>query len=183
MNYWVSLLCLFAVVGVIAAEHRYEYDAAGRLVVVSLPEGRTLRYRYDAAGNLLERAWVEVIDSDEDQLPDDWEQLHFGSLLEGGQDDFDGDGLTNLEEYQAGTNPGDAGSLLRILRLDAGHLAGTQLEVSSVAGRSYVIEARESVADGVWVERGTVRATGSVLIWTDTDTASPGRYYRVRLAP
>ncbi len=45
-------------------------------------------------------------DLDNDRLPDAWETLYSGSntALRPG-DDLDGDGLTNLEEYQAGTDP------------------------------------------------------------------------------
>jgi alpha-tubulin suppressor-like RCC1 family protein len=45
------------------------------------------------------------VDSDRDDLPDDWELNHFGSLEEDGAGDFDEDGFTNLEEYQGGTEP------------------------------------------------------------------------------
>ncbi len=48
---------------------------------------------------------VSSEDSDNDGLPDEWERKHFGDLSQGPDGDFDGDGLTNLEEYQHGTNP------------------------------------------------------------------------------
>lgn len=44
-------------------------------------------------------------DSDNDELPDDWEILYFGNLNQSQYDDSDDDGYNNLEEYQAGTNP------------------------------------------------------------------------------
>lgn len=44
-------------------------------------------------------------DDDSDGLPDGWEELYFGSLSHNGNGDADGDGLTNLEEYQGQTNP------------------------------------------------------------------------------
>ncbi len=47
----------------------------------------------------------EFVDTDEDGLPDQWERDHFGNLDEDGGDDFDEDGLTNLEEYELGTDP------------------------------------------------------------------------------
>jgi len=49
-------------------------------------------------------------DTDADGLPDAWELQYFGTLSYGPADDPDGDGFTNLQEYQAGTNPADAGS-------------------------------------------------------------------------
>lgn len=47
-------------------------------------------------------------DLDEDGLPDAWEKDQFGDLGEHGDDDYDGDTQTNLEEYQNDTDPTDA---------------------------------------------------------------------------
>lgn len=49
-----------------------------------------------------------AVDSDDDGLPDDWEMAVFGSLTaQSGWDDFDIDGLSNLMEWQHGTDPKD----------------------------------------------------------------------------
>jgi len=47
---------------------------------------------------------------DSDNLPDEWEMEHFGNLDPEDEDDPDGDSLTNLGEYQHGTDPNDADS-------------------------------------------------------------------------
>jgi len=47
----------------------------------------------------------EYVDTDSDELPDYWERGYFGDLSQGANGDYDGDGATNLEEYQAGTDP------------------------------------------------------------------------------
>ncbi len=44
-------------------------------------------------------------DIDLDGLPDGWEMGHFGNLDQGPNDDYDGDGLTNLGEYEGGVDP------------------------------------------------------------------------------
>ena len=44
-------------------------------------------------------------DTDSDGCSDWWEMQWFGTLAYGANDDPDGDGLTNLQEYQLGTNP------------------------------------------------------------------------------
>ncbi|HWA27858.1 MAG TPA: LamG-like jellyroll fold domain-containing protein [Lacunisphaera sp.] len=74
---------------------------------------------YDRALTDTERADVEAAltarylnspnpDTDGDDLPDAWELQHFGNLASYiGADDPDGDGLTNLQEYQGGTDPLD----------------------------------------------------------------------------
>lgn len=50
---------------------------------------------------------LETSDSDEDGLPDGWEMAHFGSLGADDEGDADGDGLTNLAEFQQGSDPTD----------------------------------------------------------------------------
>ena len=44
-------------------------------------------------------------DIDGDGLADAWELLYFGNLNQGANDDPDGDGQNNLQEYQQGRNP------------------------------------------------------------------------------
>jgi Leucine-rich repeat (LRR) protein len=48
---------------------------------------------------------ISTMDSDGDGMDDDWERAHFVDLSHDGTADGDGDGLTDLEEYQEGTNP------------------------------------------------------------------------------
>ncbi len=47
-------------------------------------------------------------DIDGDGLLDFWELQFFGDLSQEAAGDFDGDGFTNLEEFDAGTNPTDS---------------------------------------------------------------------------
>src|SRR5262249_12011772 len=61
-----------------------------------------------------------ALDSDSDGIPDWWMQMMFGHAT--GQagdssranDDADGDGLTTLQEYQAGTSPTSASSAMQV---------------------------------------------------------------------
>jgi hypothetical protein len=48
---------------------------------------------------------VAFLDTDGDGLDDAWEEAVFGNLGQGSSDDADGDGLTNFEEWQEGTDP------------------------------------------------------------------------------
>ncbi len=52
-------------------------------------------------------------DSDADGLPDDWELTNLGTLAFGAQDDVDGDGYTNLDEYVLGTLPRNGTSFFK----------------------------------------------------------------------
>lgn len=52
----------------------------------------------------------ETIDHDADGLPDWWEFNYFESITEDGAGDYDGDGYSNLFEYQEETNPNNSNS-------------------------------------------------------------------------
>lgn len=53
---------------------------------------------------------TNTTDSDLDSLPDSWEDKYFSNLTYGPDNDPDGDGLTNLEEYNLGSDPTDPDS-------------------------------------------------------------------------
>ena len=50
----------------------------------------------------------EGLSSDGDDLPDEWEWRNLGSLERDGTGDLDNDGLSDFDEYAAGTNPASA---------------------------------------------------------------------------
>ena len=61
-------------------------------------------------------------------MADVWEIRHFGGTNEidgGAADDKDGDGLSNVEEYIAGTNPTNNASLFKLDIQDAAGTNGT----------------------------------------------------------
>ena len=47
----------------------------------------------------------EFVDVDGDRMADEWEMRHFGDLSRDGSEDADQDGLADLDEYEAGTEP------------------------------------------------------------------------------
>jgi len=83
-------------------------------------------------------------DSDGDGLADSWEQLYFGNLDANPDEDSDQDGVTNLNEYRAGTNPRDPASrfeLIQITRLPE----GTYLRWTSQPNRRYTVRRSTSL--------------------------------------
>ena len=66
----------------------------------------------DNAGNWSNSAYKTILidyslDSDNDGMPDLWETQYFSYLSQDGDEDYDGDGYTNLAEYLKGTDPTD----------------------------------------------------------------------------
>ena len=57
---------------------------------------------------------LKIVDTDSNALPDWWETDYYGAIGVNPNTDADGDGMTNLEEYLAGTHPQDPASRLAI---------------------------------------------------------------------
>jgi PKD repeat protein len=83
----------------------YVYDNLNRLRSIEYGNGTMIVYLYDEVGNRISA--TTEIDSDVDGMPDAWE-VTYGLNPNFPNDagyDKDGDGLTNQEEYQWGTDP------------------------------------------------------------------------------
>ncbi len=87
------------------------------------------------------RAIVKLgTDSDADGLADAWEMSHFSDLSAAGIDtDTDGNGVSDLMEFHAGTNPNDPEDYLRIVTYDFDENTH-QITFSSVHTRRYTIQ-------------------------------------------
>lgn len=122
-----------------------------------------------------------IVDSDGNGLPDWWELQYFGQLI--GTDpnaDPDHDGMNNLAEWIAGTNPTNAASNLRLTLLSATN-SNVILSWPSVAGKSYWLERSTNLLNGFnSVVSTNITATAPTNIETDT-AILPGNalFYRV----
>ena len=106
-----------------------------------------------------------ALDSDADGIPDWWMNLYFGHPtgqagdLSRAQDDADGDGLSNLQEYLAGTIPIDPSSVLRLDVSSVVYPAGNvTLSWPAVPGKSYQVVYKDDLSDPTWLN-----APGSCL--------------------
>ncbi|MFM2083054.1 MAG: hypothetical protein RL380_1745 [Verrucomicrobiota bacterium] len=95
-------------------------------------------------------------DNNYDGLPDDWETLYFGNNSANWpalNADSDGDGMNNLREFLAGTNPTNAASVLRVKLENSNQ--GLFLSWNTQPGLMYQLQS--STVLGVWSNFGAPR--------------------------
>ncbi|MGD0652100.1 MAG: DUF6259 domain-containing protein [Verrucomicrobiia bacterium] len=138
--------------------------------------------------NPLDVLLIEVDgDSVGDGIPDSWRYQYFGSGTTTNSSscascDPDGDGLTNLLEFHAGTDPTNSASALRITAIVP---VGADMRVyfTSVSGKYYCLE-RCDFMGGVWTNIvDNIPGTDGIQQATDIGGASRvAGFYRVRLS-
>ncbi|MEH6447823.1 MAG: calcium-binding protein [Oleispira sp.] len=138
-------------------------------------------------------------DTDGDGLPDDWEREHFGDLSQDGNGDLDGDGYSNLEEWQKGWNPLEAAKVPNVptilLPIFDGEVESLLPELEIVNSQhsadidvtySYEMFADSAMTERVWQKQGIVEGfENTVVTLLADDLATELRdnhlyYWRVR---
>jgi hypothetical protein len=113
------------------------------------------------------------VDTDADGMPGVWEEEHGLNPLDpaDASQDPDGDGLTNLDEYRAGTDPHDASSNLAIqilMTVDEYHV-----RFFAQASRTYTIQYVDAVGSTEWSKLADVPAQPSAS-WVETRLSRQG---------
>src|SRR5262249_3845536 len=104
--------------------------------------------------------------------------------------DKDGDGMSNLQEYLAGTDPNNSASYLHITSIVA---SGNNTLVTWMMGpgKTNALQAIAGAADGSYRTNAfadlfiVTNTVGTMTNYLDVGGATnkPARYYRVRLVP
>lgn len=138
---------------------------------------------YDPSGTYLPTG----SDTDQDGIPDSWELLHFGhTTIAGANDDDDGDGKTNFEEFQADTNPFDQNSQLRISSFENLSEGNWQLTIpESSSSRNYTLyQSTDLGINDTWTSvPGQINLPGTDGPMTFDFSSSVGMFYRVEVSP
>jgi len=118
-------------------------------------------------------------DSDNDGMDDDWEVAFFGDLSRDGTADFDHDGHSDLQEFLAGTDPTNTGSILRVLTITPMSGGNTTIVWSAVPGRSYVVQFKDSLDTPNWSNASGVLTASLTSESFNLVSNAPKRFYRV----
>lgn len=124
-------------------------------------------------------------DIDGDGLPDWWEVLHGGGPTNmTGRADDDLDGLSNAEEFRAGTNPTNDQSVLRVERFTSNEdiTTGFVIRWQSAPDHSYRILRNDGLVEQPFVTiESNIPATPAQNTYTDSVIGAEIRAYRIEV--
>jgi hypothetical protein len=158
---------------------------------VDLATGRFSGYAYSAncgwvslsnAQALVQTDTLSPGPLDSNGLPIAWELAHFGKLGLDPAADPDNDGLSNQQEYLAGTDPLDPDDSLRLTALSISPDGiSTTLTWKSTPGRFYYLLKLPDLDSSLWSDSGLrlIAPDGFSTTRTVSDRAAAQRFYRV----
>jgi hypothetical protein len=124
---------------------------------------------------------VTAVDANSDGVPDNW-QSDYGAAFGGPLDrlgDQDGDGMKNWEEFEAGTNPTNAASFLKIDPFSVTN--GVRLEFGAISNRTYQVLRAPALTGANWTSIADIIARPTNRTEVIVDTASTtNHFFRVR---
>jgi hypothetical protein len=127
-------------------------------------------------------------DTDHDGLPDEWELANGLDPLDptgnnGALGDPDGDGLNNLQEYLAGTDPHNSQDTLRFDFVSCTNLV-CLLQFNTHTGRTYAVERLNVLGDtNTWATLTNFIPITNGPVTVSDPQAPAGYFYRLRVTP
>jgi len=102
---------------------------------------------------------------------------NFGQTGVDPDDDPDADGLTNADEWKAGTDPNDYQSQFKFIHIDPSPAVGLRVEWSSSAGKTYTVLRSATVLGGFEAIASGISATPPANIYPDPTATGEGPYF------
>ncbi|MFO1531955.1 MAG: hypothetical protein U1F77_20050 [Kiritimatiellia bacterium] len=159
---------------------------------INLLTGAFAGYAYGAntgwinlGAGYLETDSLSAPDTDGDGMADAWERARFRSLASAGPGtNQDGDPATDVQEYLAGTSPGDPSDYLKIVsqvKTSSGVTLGAATTKASRLYSVWSVTPLPTVSTAVWtqISPAPVLGNGGALTMPVTHADDAQRYYRV----
>ena len=165
----------------------YPYNTGGHYSVTQIVDSGSCSISTNGQPNLI---WVY-------SAWEAWQKQYFnciGCPQAAGNVDFDGDGISNTNEFLAGTDPTNPLSALRIISVVRQASTNIVITWNAVGGKSYVVQTNAPAADGSYTNNfadlsSMINVPGSsgdtTAVYTNWAGATnvPSLYYRIRLGP
>jgi len=153
-------------------------------------DGRTVVFQ-SLAGDLSPGDYNEALDifyvrlgagdSDNDGMDDAWEVTYFNDTARDGIGDLDGDGHPDFQEFLAGTDPTNAGSVLEVIAIRSINPGQVRILWSATVGKSYVIQIKPALGDTAWTNTNEPITANASTMSMDVASASGSAFYRAVL--
>jgi hypothetical protein len=121
-----------------------------------------------------------LADSDGDGLPDEWELANGFNTndVSNASLDSDGDGMSNWQEYIAGTEPTNALSYLWVKQTNTPGVSSVFFP--AISNKTYTVQFRDNLAGAPWSSLADIVARGSNRLEVISDpTWTTNRFYRL----
>jgi sugar lactone lactonase YvrE len=119
---------------------------------------------------------------------DEWKMHFFGSLtssLAGDEMDADGDGALNWQEYLAGTDPTNPGSVLGFSSAGVATNGASKVALSwlTAPGKTYILESVPNLGGKSWTAINTNTGDGCTYQFIQNNYKGNAEFYRILLQP
>jgi hypothetical protein len=128
---------------------------------------------------------VTTTDTDGDNMPNNWETAHtLNPNVNDANVDSDGDGMKNIDEFKAGTDPKNPNSRFAISSVDQSG-GNPRINFTGVSGKTYRLEYRDDLTSGSWSTLvDQIFGTGALIQIVDPSAGGLSkRFYRLTLEP